>query len=237
MSAESAHKTLPVLTGGAWLQVGDEKYVPCIRSAMALFGSTSPSYPIMISLDLARGWLEKNSGEFRLLAERAERTRALCRKIGLVLPEGECDPTRIAFDVQKFGFDGADVGGLLRENGIEPEYAGLGKVILIPSVMNTKEDFDRLDNALSAIFSSELEMSAQPVGISASLPKRAMLPREAIMAQSETVPLDSALGRVAAEAHCPCPPAIPAAMPGEVLGERELLELQRYGIFDIKVVK
>ncbi len=237
MSAESAHKTLPVLTGGAWLQVGDEKYVPCIRSAMALFGSTSPSYPIMISLDLARGWLEKNSGEFRLLAERAERTRALCRKLGLVLPEGECDPTRIAFDVQKFGFDGADVGGLLRENGIEPEYAGLGKIILIPSVMNTQEDFERLDNALSAIFSSELEMSAQPVGISASLPKRAMLPREALMAQSETVPLASALGRVAAEAHCPCPPAIPAAMPGEVLGERELLELRRYGIFDIKVVK
>lgn len=152
MSAESAHKTLPVLTGGAWLQIGDESFVPEIRRAMALFGSTSPSYPIMISLDLARDWLENNADEFIRLSRRVKKTKKLCRSLGLILPEGECDPTRIAFDVQNFGFDGADVGELLRAHGIEPEYAGLGKIILIPSVMNTEEDFERLDSALADIF-------------------------------------------------------------------------------------
>lgn len=237
MSAESAHKTLPVLTGGAWLQVGDKRLVPEVRSAMALFGSTSPSYPIMISLDLARDWAKQNRNEFLRLAQRTEKTKTLCRSLGLTLPEGECDPTRIAFDVQHFGFDGEDVGELLRKGGIEPEYAGLGKVILIPSVMNTDEDFDRLDSVLGDIFADAKCSSARPVGVNASLPKKAMSAREAILSEFEYVSVDNAVGRVAAEPYCPCPPAIPAAMPGEVLGEREVLELRRYGILKIKVVK
>ena len=141
--------------------------------------------------------------------------------LGLILPEGECDPTRIAFDVQNFGFDGADVGELLRAHGIEPEYAGLGKIILIPSVMNTEEDFDRLDSALVDIFSKAVPCGKTPIGVNAFLPRISMTPREALPA----------------EAYCPCPPAIPAAMPGEILGEREIEELRRYGIFNIKVVK
>ena len=79
MSAESAHKTLPVLTGGAWLQIGDESFVPEIRRAMALFGSTSPSYPIMISLDLARDWLENNADEFIRLSRRTYPARRRVR--------------------------------------------------------------------------------------------------------------------------------------------------------------
>jgi len=55
--------------------------------------------------------------------------------------------------------------------------------------------------------------------------------------ECEYIDIDFALGRTAAEAYCPCPPAIPAAMPGEILGEREIEALRRYGIFNIKVVK
>lgn len=237
MSAESAHKTLPVLTGGAWLQIGDESFVPEIRRAMALFGSTSPSYPIMISLDLARDWLENNAGEFVRLSRRVQRTAELCRSLGLTLPEGDCDPTRIAFDVRRFGFDGEDVGELLRGHGIEPEYAGLGKIIFIPSVMNTDGDFDRLDEALKSIFSKAEPSGKKPVKVNAFLPQTAMTPREALLAECEYIDIDFALGRTAAEAYCPCPPAIPAAMPGEILGEREIEALRRYGIFNIKVVK
>lgn len=86
MSAESAHKTLPVLTGGAWLQIGDESFVPEIRRAMALFGSTSPSYPIMISLDLARDWLESNAGEFIRLSRRVKKQRNFVVCSGLSCP-------------------------------------------------------------------------------------------------------------------------------------------------------
>ena len=75
------------------------------------------------------------------------------------------------------------------------------------------------------------------IGVNAFLPRISMAPREALLAECEYINIDSALGRTAAEAYCPCPPAIPAAMPGEILGEREIEELRRYGIFNIKVVK
>src|SRR5699024_10184189 len=62
LTACSAHKTLPVLTGGAFLNVGDTElsrkldFAERAKEAMALFGSTSPGYPVMASLDLARAW-------------------------------------------------------------------------------------------------------------------------------------------------------------------------------------
>ena len=60
MTACSAHKTLNVMTGGAWLNIADERFVRDAKGAMALFGSTSPSYPVMASLDWCRAWLEDN---------------------------------------------------------------------------------------------------------------------------------------------------------------------------------
>ena len=103
--------------------------------------------------------------------------------------------------------------------------------------MNTEEDFDRLDSALADIFSKAVPCGKTPIGVNAFLPRISMAPREALLAECEYINIDSALGRTAAEAYCPCPPAIPATMPGEILGEREIEELRRYGIFNIKVVK
>lgn len=79
MCADSAHKTLPVLTGGAYFQIGSGRYLPQVRAAMALFGSTSPSFPILLSLDLCRAWLEEE-GKAALCQNSSpgKRTQRLC---------------------------------------------------------------------------------------------------------------------------------------------------------------
>ncbi|MBQ2775653.1 MAG: aminotransferase class I/II-fold pyridoxal phosphate-dependent enzyme [Clostridia bacterium] len=237
MSADSAHKTLPVMTGGAWLQVCDSRFVPDIRQAMALFGSTSPSYPIMISLDLARAFLCENGREqIEVLVGRVNKIKDLCAEMGLAVAQGICDPARIAFDTSMLGFSDGEFGELLRLNGVEPEYAGQGKVILIPSVMNTQEDFDVLSRAIEKICNEKRE-PAQSVLVRAALPQKVISPREALLSQSESVPVEKSVGRVAAEVFCPCPPAIPVVMPGEKIGKNEVSQLLSYGIFNIKVVK
>ncbi len=237
MSADSAHKTLPVMTGGAWLQVGDRKYEPDIRQAMALFGSTSPSYPIMVSLDLARAWLLENGKEqVGALVSRVAKIKELCANLGLTVPSGVCDPARIAFDASALGFSDAEFGELLRENGVEPEYAGQGKVILIPSVMNTDKDFGVLSCALKNICRKKRQPAAMNT-MSAVLPQKSMSARKALLAYSESVEVEKSVGRVAAEVFCPCPPAIPVVMPGEIIGEKEAQQLLDYGILNIKVVK
>ena len=78
MTACSAHKTLNVMTGGAWLNIADERFVRDAKGAMALFGSTSPSYPVMASLDWCRAWLEDNGRlEFSRLQARVRELKKL----------------------------------------------------------------------------------------------------------------------------------------------------------------
>jgi arginine/lysine/ornithine decarboxylase len=99
MTCDSAHKTLPVLTGGAWLQIAAGFDAQQARDAMALFGSTSPSFPVMISLDVARAWMQRSGAQaFAALTERVEEINVLCGKLGFLRPKAVFDPVRITLD-------------------------------------------------------------------------------------------------------------------------------------------
>ena len=96
MTACSAHKTLPVLTGGAWLNIGDPRFVSDAKDAMALFGSTSPSYLVMASLDLCTRWIEQESKDaYRDLERTVGQLREAAVQAGMTLPQGPADPTRL----------------------------------------------------------------------------------------------------------------------------------------------
>jgi len=230
LAAESAHKTLPVLTGGAWLQIGRAEYVPFAREAMALFGSTSPSYLTLLSLDLCRAWLE-DAGKDALLAlvPQVQKIRDILTERGFALPQGTCDPLRIAFAAE----NAAALGEILRENGIEPEYAVQDKIILIPSCANSSADFARLETAVRRLPSPKYAVCAA----SQTLPQAALTPRRALDRPRERLPLAACEGRIAALPVCPCPPAIPLAMPGEVLDSAALRNAENYGIRCLEVVK
>lgn len=240
MSADSAHKTLPVLTGGAWLNIADKQYLPGVRAAMALFGSTSPSYLIMLSLDLCRAWLmESGIDAMTRLAVKTEHIKQTMRAKGFALPQGECDPLRLAFNTAAVGLSGDKAGQILRENNIEPEYAGREGVILIPSPFNTDLDFERLERALETMAASfvvgdkDLVAEVPP----AEQPNVALTPRQALLAEKATVLAAESVGKIACEAVCPCPPAIPIVMPGEVITAQAAILLPAHGFSNINVVK
>lgn len=240
MSADSAHKTLPVLTGGAWLNIGDEKYLTGVREAMALFGSTSPSYPIMLSLDLCRAWLSgEGKGRIRKTADFIADLKVKLEHLGYDLPKGPTDPMRLAFRADTSGYKACGVGEFLRSRAIEPEYAGEEGLILIPTPFNPESDFERLYEALKDLAAgSKTKKKAERNPIYASgLPQAKMTPRAALLAQSEIVATKDAKGRVAARPVCPCPPAIPLVIPGELISEREVESLLRASYFEVCVVK
>lgn len=237
ISADSAHKTLPVLTGGAWLNIGDTRFVEGARGAMALFGSTSPSYPVMVSLDLCRAWLEeKGTTELERVRRQTAAIKDTLCQYGFSVPTGLCDPLRVAFHGGD-GWSAREAGTVLREHGIEPEYAGPGGLILIPSPFNTPDDFARLFSAMEVMARCCPPDAVGTAPVAMLLPPAVMTPREAITAISETVAVTSAVGRVAATAACPCPPAIPAIMPGERLTPEVCVILSQYGVHNISVVK
>nr|WP_319489467.1 aminotransferase class I/II-fold pyridoxal phosphate-dependent enzyme [uncultured Caproiciproducens sp.] len=234
MTACSAHKTLNVLTGGAWLNIADIRFAAGAKDAMALFGSTSPNYAVMASLDLARAWLEAHKNEYIALQQRVRQIKDTALEHGIAIPEGLTDPTRITLNIASIGLSGTAAAEIFRGAGVEPEYADGAHVVLIATPFNTESDFARLEDAI------ELLPTRAPLPVHAEIPPlppvKASL-RAAVFAASETVPLESALGRIAAEAACPCPPGVPVVMPGEEITKEVLQFLQGYGFFSIKVLK
>jgi arginine/lysine/ornithine decarboxylase len=234
MTADSAHKTLGVLTGGAWLNIADGRFARGAKEAMALFGSTSPSYPVMASLDICREMLQEGKLDFEALQERTARVKKLAAGRGITMPAGLTDPTRITLDTASVGIKGTDAAEFLRQNGVEPEYADSAFVILIATPFNTEADFIRLEQAVGKL------PVGKPLNIGAELPPlppvKASL-REAVLAEHEYAPLESAAGMTAAEAVCPCPPGIPVIMPGEIITPDVIPFLRSYGFSEIKVLK
>ncbi len=242
MTACSAHKTLPVLTGGAFLNIGETplakkfQFAERAKEAMALFGSTSPAYPVMVSLDLAREWEMKNGRrEWQRLAQRVEKMKDTAKKKGLLVPEGETDPTRLAVGTLPLGMTGQEAAEYFRSQGIEPEHEDGAYVVCITNPLHTQEELDQLEKAIQTLPGSPCPLEENPA--IPSLPPVRKSPREAVLAFQERVPLLEAVGRIAGEAACPCPPGVPIVMPGEEITKECMEFLNRYSLDEISVLK
>mgnify|MGYP002581250596 CR=1 FL=1 len=220
MTACSVHKTLPVLTGGALLNISDSRFIEGAKEAMSLFASTSPSYPIMASIDLCSDYISKNPDIYKRLEPIISDIKSTADSIGIIQPKEICDPLRLALNTSSIGISGESAGEFFRSMGVEPEFADKENVVFICTPFNSKEDFSRLKNSILALPSLEKDFIAEEKR-KTSLPKRVMSLREAVLGKSEFVPKERAVGRISADTACPCPPGIPVYMPGELIEEFE----------------
>ena len=233
-SACSLHKTLPVLTGGAVLNIAHPSLTEGAKEAMMLFGSTSPSYPVMASIDYCRDYLQREGiSAYRETAVRVLAVKQLAQRQGLPQPTGSCDPLRIAVHTACAGLKGCETQTAhFHQYGVEPEFCDGQNAVFICTPFNTENDFQRLETALAALQGTGTCEPLPP----AVLPQRQLSPREAVLAPTETVPLGESIGRVAADSICPCPPGIPAVVPGEVINEQSIQYLSGAGIDAVRCV-
>jgi len=232
---DSAHKTLPVLTGGAYLHISPSApgaFAAQAKQAMALFGSTSPSYLTLASLDLCNAYIA-DSYALRL-ADTADRIAALRRQLKKngwrTLPS---DPLKLTLDAAAAGTTGFQLAERLRNCGIECEFADPETLVLMLTPENTPEELHRVCEALGACRS---EARAWPK-LPAARGRQVLSVREAIFAPHETVPAHTALGRICGSPTVSCPPAIPVAVSGEEITQEALSLFAHYGISSIDVVK
>ena len=234
LCCDSAHKTLPALTGAGYLHSNLPGDKGELKADMALFGSTSPSYLILASLDLCNSYLSGPAREeFAALEARTAEWEDRFRREGVALLPGKTDPTKLTLDCQAMGYSHEEAAARLREQGVEPEYAGGGKIVLMLSPQTPEADLIRTQSALLGL------PRKAPLSYAGGCPSPdpVMTLREAAFAPWEEVPLAESVGRVAAETRITCPPAIPVIAAGERIGETEKNLLQNSGIFSIKVVK
>lgn len=235
MCADSAHKTLPVLTGGAYLHVSKDYPELCrgVRSALSLFASTSPSYLTLRSLDLCNTYLEGEYGKrLEECTKNAEILKNKLQRLGFTL-EGD-EKIKLTVNTAKAGYTGDAVAKILRKERIECEFADSEYVVLMMTPNNTDEDLERLVSSLEKL---EVKDELNTERFSLCEGKRITSPRDAILSDSETVNVEDAFGRVCASPSVSCPPAVPIAVSGEIIGEREITLFKKYGIDKVEVIK
>lgn len=235
MCADSAHKTLPVLTGGAYLHISREhgELAERARSAMSLFASTSPSYLILQSLDMANRYI--CDGYRERLSECAERVCSV--KSGLIARGwtlvGE-EPLKIVIKTSDCGYTGSSFAEIMRSRNIECEFYDEEYVVFMITPENTGSEVEYLAKVIGGL-EIMAPISREPTCV--TLGRQAMSVRSAMLAPQETVDIDAALGRVCAAPAVSCPPAVPIAVSGEVITEQTVALFKRYGIKKIDVVK
>lgn len=232
MCADSAHKTMPCITGTALLHLKNKEYKPLAKEAMALFGSSSPSYLMLDSLDLCNRFIEeeKESADKRLMAISYLKERLSLRGIRVK----DSDEMRITIDANSLGYKGYEFGEELRKAGVECEMSDDRYVVLLFSVVQPMEDFDRIFDAVTGM---RKKLAIVPEVRNIIKPSPVIAPRKAFFSITERIKTGTALGRVCAGVSCPCPPCIPVVMPGEVINNEAIALLKSYGVDEIKVVK
>lgn len=233
---DSAHKTLPTLTGGAYLHISKNApaaFVENARDALSLYASTSPSYLILASLDLTNKYLSKNYREkLTRCVEKVEKLKKSLSEKGFSVHDGE--PMKLTVKASECGLNGLALAELLRENRVEAEFSDCDMLVLMFTPENTDTDFVRIEKAFEKIKPTEKTTPA-PLAVTA---KRAVMTiREAIFAPSEIIPIDDAEGRICAAPTVSCPPAVPIVMSGEIIDRDDIVLFERHGIDKVKVVK
>lgn len=236
MCVSSAHKTLPVLTGGGYLHISESaprELWEYARSSMELFGSTSPSFLILQSLDICN--VELASGYSERIAAFAERIADAKRKLntGGYLLAGE-EPLKITVLAKEYGYLGTELAALVEKLGISPEFSDRDHLVLMLTPDIRDGELSKIVNALLGIERRTPITSRPPIP---AVSREAMSLRAALLSPFETVPVSNSVGRILATASVGCPPAIPIAISGEVIDERVRDAFLYYGIDRVSVVK
>ena len=235
LCCDSAHKTLPVLTGGAYLHISPAvaELGEQAEHALSLFASTSPSYLILQSLDGVNPYL--NDGFSADVAACGEEVNALKHALsacGYTLVGDE--PLKIAIATKGYGYTGEEVADYLESHGIVCEFADPDYVVMMFAPSNRKEDFARVKTALSALPKKEALTETAPKMSKAQVN---MSLRQALFSPAETLPLHQCVGRTLASPTVSCPPAVPVLVGGEVVDENAIAVFRYYGYETLRVVK
>lgn len=233
LCVQSWHKVTGALGQSSVLQMHSSLVSEAaVDAALKLVQSTSPSYLLMTSLDLARRELARaGSKQLTQLQQTADHLREQIRKIpGLDCPGKELvgrygiyalDESRLTIDVSQLSLTGQEFSDqLFSRFGVDLELAEEKVVLAILTAANTTKDTQRLLHALHALATDtpttvSADTDVQTDAVLPALPPAVLPPRQAWFAKKAVLPWKNARGHISAEAVIPYPPGIPVLCPGE----------------------
>lgn len=238
MCCDSAHKTLPTMTGGAYLHISqkaNEIFLKNAKSVMSIFATTSPSYIIMASLDFTNKIINDEIRRFNETALMVERLKSELLSLGFVNISKE--PFKIAIDAIQSDINAKELYEFLKAKNIVLEYYDDASLVMMFSVMNGEEDYAKTLSAFKEAVGKISANKALENEFMITKKGQALNMREAFFAYSEEISIDLAEGRVCSASKTVCPPCIPVICAGEIFDRNAIKILKKYGILNVSVVK
>lgn len=243
MSSCSLHKTVGSLTQSSILITQGPRVDHIrLRSTINMIQSTSPSSLLLASLDVARKMFYfEGPTQIPKLIEMAHQTRERINQInGLKAMETsyflrhkafDYDETKIIVKVSELGLTGFDVyKALFDEYNVQLELAETHLILAVLSIGTKQKDLDRLVEALQHLSDKYVPMQLSPLQpkIKYVYPEAYTRPREAYHAPKKYVQINQAVDEIAAESIMIYPPGIPIVIPGEIISQDILDDLDFY---------
>ncbi len=246
-AVQSFHKTGGSLTQSSMLHIkGKRINRERLADALRMVQSTSPSYLLMASLDLARRQLalqgkellEETLGLARCTSDRLSRLTGV-KVLGQEHLGGDgakcLDDTRLTISQLELGLTGYQAAEILQHNyGVVVEMADYASVVLVISLGTTKKDCQRVIQAIEELALTQTEQPVYfPKTLQQPLPVVILSPREAWQREATDVPLEKSIGCICGETVAVYPPGIPVVCPGEEISPAVvdyLLEVREQGI-------
>lgn len=215
MVCHSTHKTLNALTGAAYLHIATDRInINRATKAIRMLHTTSPSYMIAASADIARSTLEKQ--DYTAIIDECKAFKEAVLKAGIKFLEND-DPTRLVLDFSEYEITGFEIADKLSENhGIDVEMADLVHIVLIVTPYNRHSDFIYLFHALKDIISGlgkrtdNKEFPKTP-----EVSGEVISPQDAWGKPTELVNIKMSVGRISAQTISVYPPGTAVVVTGE----------------------
>ncbi len=234
LCCDSAHKTLPVVTGGAYLHLSDKTSFfsyENVKNSLALFGSTSPSYLILQSLDACNSHLENYKQNLNNFLPLISEMKTRLEEKGFTFYGDE--PMKFTLSAKHYGYTGNELAEILEQNNIFCEFADPDYVVLMPTPETTEEELEKIEIALSSIPKREPVKTTPPKFTKA---QKVITVREATLSPSEILPISECEGKILSAVTVGCPPAVPILVCGERITKEAIECFRYYGISDFNVV-
>lgn len=236
MCCDSAHKTLPALTGCGYLHIAKSdryNFTENAKEAMTIYGTSSPSYLLLQSLDLCNEYIEKNlRNDLEICSQKVENITGLLKSKGINNISEE--PIKITADFSNFCKNDFDIAEHFRKCNIEFEYADNDFVVFMATAQNRAKDFSRLKKAIEYL--PDFCEAKDNNDFSFVKGQQKMTIRNAIYSKCIEIPIEKANGKICGTPTVSCPPAIPIVVSGEEITDEHIKLLKYYGKTHISVV-
>jgi arginine decarboxylase len=218
---QSTHKTLPSFTQSSMIHIqGNRVNKDKIGQILRIIESSSPSYVLMSSLDLAVDIYEtKGKSLMNELLLNIDIFKSDMKNNKLIDVFNGDDKTKMFISSKKLGITGYELEKILRKKyNVQVELANYYGVLLICTIGNELEDFNIIKKALNDISKNfHSEKTIETIQYPMSIPLKVLSPREAFYKPKKRVKIYESIGTICGEYVIPYPPGISLLSPGEII--------------------